>query len=200
MSSMQHHTVRTQRYLPRCISCVCLSAQLPYNNFPVVQYSTYVRNLILLSRWYMAPIFHLYWYFCVLCPVYDRMEYFTRSLRQYSHYMYEKERTEDLNRYSSCCIPVLREGMNMSGSREVLREIRMLFSDWGFQISKITTIPIMFYHGKLSDRIPIELVQQVAREMPHPSKLVVIEDAGDLFWMDEQHYHTIIDNLVTHFS
>ncbi len=88
----------------------------------------------------------------------------------------------------------------MSGSREVLREIRMLFSDWGFQISKITTIPIMFYHGKLSDRIPIELVQQVAREMPHPSKLVVIEDAGDLFWMDEQHYHTIIDNLVTHFS
>jgi len=189
-----------RRKIPRCVACTCISAQLPYRLLDIHHFSPHLRDLSLLTRRLLVPMLKVFMYFDLVQPVFKEPETYTKKIRKDENQMYKEERPEDLERYLSSCVQALREGMNLFGIREPTREIKMMFEEWGFNISDLKQIPVTFYHGELSQRIPISLVQQIASTLPHPSKLCSIPKAGDLFWMDEQIFSSIIDKLVTCFS
>jgi pimeloyl-ACP methyl ester carboxylesterase len=102
---------------------------------------------------------------------------------------------EELNIYLRNCIPYLREGMEFNGVKEVVRELLMERSEWGFDWwSNSSKIPIYIYHGKKNQLIPIKLVRRFAKKIEH-SHLIEAEDKGHFFWLNKNWWTDILSSL-----
>ena len=140
----------------KVIACSILSGDLPYHFIPHRQMSRFLKDVSLFVHYVPSPIFKLILNLALSGTLFREPEKFTAYIRQSAYF--SKENIEDLQIFCSHCILSMREGLNANGVAEIIRELKMERSDWGFSLKDIS-IPLHIWHGESSQIVPLHLVK-----------------------------------------
>lgn len=180
----------------KVVACALVSSELPYSILPHDEFSHYLKDIWFLSK-YLPFLLKFFLYMDVYRSLFAEPEKYTSTVMRDKEKYYQHEE-KDLDLYLKTCVRNLREGMNQSGVKELVREIKMERNDWGYDFLKITKIPIYMFHGKKDQLIPIKLVRRFANKLP-TSHLVEYEKKGNFFWMNDESWSEILSSLNKHF-